>query len=226
MYLLRGLCASLILAACQDEEVTATKNYEDGISTVVYDLPGDTTATAADDASPFRDFYFNFSAQTQSWDTTESYRQSLAWDLAFTDIYNSMLYVNNGTLPRSPGYGGAGVGAIVAYDTPYADVVEAPTDDYLDAHNLVFIGWDAYPQPYNVGWYFYEMNTHIATPIKNRTFVLRTAAGKYAKLEVINIYKGNPAVVTDLYWPAPYFTFRYYEQPDGSRNLLTTSVNP
>ena len=50
---------------------------------------------------------------------------------------------------------------------------------------------------------------------------IRTANGKYAKLELVSMYKGAPAVVTNLYWPAPYFTFRYYVQQDGSRNLAT-----
>jgi hypothetical protein len=48
-----------------------------------------------------------------------------------------------------------------------------------------------------------------------------SAGGKYARLELINVYKGNPPVVTDLFWPAPYFTFRYFVQEDGSRNLQT-----
>ena len=95
----------------------------------------------------------------------------------------------------------------------------APSAAEFDAADMTKIGWDA---GNGQGWFFYSLDNHIAVPIKNRTFVLRTAEGKYAKLELLNVYKGNPPIVTDLYWPAPYFTFRYFVQADGSGNLKTS----
>ncbi|GAA0525895.1 HmuY family protein [Chitinophaga japonensis] len=211
--------ALLLAAACKKDTVTAP-GYEDGVSTVIYDLPGDTgTTVGGDSARPFRDFYFNFSERRKITDT--AVKQTLDWDIAFTDIYNSMIAVNSGANKKSPGYGGAGKGAIVYYDKPYASITEAPSDEYFAANDLGRIGWDGYPTPADKGWYFYTLTTHIAVPLQNRTFVLRTASGKYAKLEIINIYKGNPPAVTDMMWPVPYFTFRYYVQENGSRNLST-----
>jgi hypothetical protein len=207
----------LLFVSCKkDDNNTVKTNYEDGVSTVIYDLAGDTDASVADgvegkERRPFKSFYFKLNTKLQSWDSSEANRKSNNWDLAFTEVYNALIYVNNGSTT-----GGEGKGTIVAIDSPYSAVTTAP-----EAGNLSFVGWDGYPQAYNTGWYFYSLSTHLAIPIRNRTFVLRTAEGKFAKLELINVYQGNPPTVTDLYWPAPYFTFRYYVQEDGSRNLRT-----
>lgn len=213
------LAAVLLYTACKKDE-TVTPANEDGVSTVIYDLPGDTgTTVGGSNPRPFRDFYFSFSTKQKITDT--SLKRTLDWDIAFTDIYNSVIYPNNGASSGNPGYGGNGKGMIVYYDKPYASVTSAPSDEYFAANDLRRIGWDGYPTPADKGWYFYTLTTHIAVPLKNRTFVLRTASGKYAKLEIINIYKGNPPAVTDLMWPVPYFTFRYYVQEDGGKNLST-----
>lgn len=215
------------MAACKkDENNTPQRSYEDGKSTVIYDMAGDTRASVGDgidgkEKRPFATFLFSFKTGQQSWDTTASNRKSNSWDLAFTDLYNSLVIVNNGTNVKSPGNGGAGKGAIVLYDQPYSSITTAPDDAYFAANNLNSIGWDGYPLPSNKGWYFYSMTTHLARAMPNRTFVVRTADGKFAKLELISMYKGNPPTVTDLLWPAPYFTIRFFLQEDGSRNLAT-----
>ncbi|WP_232538868.1 HmuY family protein [Chitinophaga tropicalis] len=217
----------MCLLSCKKDENNDTKtNYEDGVSTVVYDLAGDTKASVADgvegkERRPFNSFFFRLSAKLQSWDSSAANKQSNSWDLAFTGVYNAMVYVNNGADAVSPGYGGNGKGLIIAVDSPYSKVTVAPAPEDMETNNLKFVGWDGYPQAYNTGWFFYSLSTHLAIPIKNRTFIIRTAEGKYAKLELLNVYQGNPPAVTDLHWPAPYFTFRYYVQEDGSRNLRT-----
>lgn len=220
------LTATLIMvltAACTRDEVKP--DLVDGKSIVIQDLPGDTGASMADgvdgkEKRQFEDWYFNLRTKTQVKDTVK-YAKTDTWDIGFTGIYNSMVVINSGTDPKSPGYGGPGKGLIVAIEKPYNQVTEAPSLQEMQTKNLSFAGWDGYPQLYNSGWYFYDLKTHIAVPVKGRTFVLLTADGKFAKLEILNIYKGNPNTVTDLHWPAPYFTFRYYIQEDGSRNLDT-----
>lgn len=215
------------MVSCKKDDNSAPgRSYEDGKSTVIYDMAGDTRASVGDgidgkEKRPFTSFLFSLKTGRQSWDTTAANLRSNSWDLAFTDLYNSLLIVNNGTKTKSPGRGGNGQGAIVLVDKPYASVTVAPDDEYFSTNDLVSIGWDGYPQPTNKGWYFYSLTTHLARAIPNRTFVLRTAEGKYAKLELISMYKGNPPAVTDLLWPAPYFTIRYFLQEDGSRNLNT-----
>lgn len=215
--------AITVMSSCSKNEVKP--QLEDGKSTVIRDLEGDTGASMADGVDgkqkrPFLDWYFSFKTQQKITDTLANAKTS-NWDIGFTGIYNSMIVINNGSDEKRPGYGGPGKGLIVAVEKSYDLVTEAPTLAEMEANNLSFVGWDGYPQPYNRGWYFYDMSTHISVPVKGRTFVLLTADGKFAKLELLNIYKGNPSVVTDLHWPAPYFTFRYYVQQDGTRNLDT-----
>jgi len=220
----------IIVAAMAAVMVSCTKKedkpmLEDGKSTLVKDLEGDLGASMADGIDgkvkrPFMDFYYHLKTGTKITDTVASAKTS-GWDIGFTGIYNSMIVINNGTDPKSPGYGGPGKGLIIAVEKTYAQVTEAPDLAQMKAGNLSFVGWDAYPQPDNRGWYFYDLKTHISVPVKGRTFILLTASGKFAKLEMLNIYKGNPVTVTDLHWPAPYFTFRFFIQEDGSRNLNT-----
>ena len=222
-----AIVLSLFLFSCTKKE--ETPELEDNKSTVIRDLAGDTGASVGEGADgktqrDFRTFLFNFKDKKQIWlnnaEDSAKYLKTKDWDLAFTYIYNSIVYVNNGQDNENPGFEGPGLGSITYVEKPYNEVIAVPEDANFNNHQS-FVGWDGWPQGYNFGWYFYQMTTHIARPIKNRTFILKTAEGKYAKLELINVYQGNPPVVTDLHWPAPYLTFRYYVQEDGSKNLNT-----
>lgn len=195
---------ALLSAACSKNNTGPAPQH--GQSTLVTDLPGDTSASmTGGNGSNFKNLYFSFSTNTAVVISGDN-RKSLAWDLAFTGPYNSEVYVNSGGYSYNPGYGGPGKGAIIQIDKPYDQVTSAPSNEEFDASTVSKIGWDA---GNGTGWFFYSLTNHIAVPIKNRTFVLRTAGGRFAKLELLNIYKGNPPVVTDLFWPAPYLTFRY-----------------
>lgn len=210
--LLLALVFLLSFSACTKDEVKP--QLEDGVSTVIKDLPGDVGNTVGS-GKQFENFYFSFSTGAKV-DTTK--RLSTDWDLAFTKEYNSLVTINSGTAPATPGFGGAGTASMVIVNQAYDQVKIAPADAEFTTNSRSSAGWD--PGNGN-GWYFYDINTHLAVPVKNRTLIIRTSAGKFAKLELISMYKGAPAVVTDLNWPAPYFTFRYFLQQDGSRNLGT-----
>jgi hypothetical protein len=210
MVLLIAFMAMAVFNSCTKDEVKPV--LADGTSTVVIDLPGDVGSTIS---SGFRTIYFSFAGNAK---VDSSQKNSAAWDIAFAREYNSYIGINNGTNTASYGYGGPGKGAIMVVNHSYDQVTEAPSDADFISKGVNSVGWD--PGNGN-GWYFYDIKTHIAVPIKGRTYVLKTADGKYAKMDMVSMYKGNPAVVTDLNWPAPYFTFRYYVQQDGSRNLST-----
>lgn len=209
------LLGCVLLAACSKDPQTGAA-LNDGTSVVIKDLAGDTSASMAG-GGVFKTLFFSFDSQTTvAIDTPD--KKSLKWDLAFTGPYNAEVYVNAGNYQYNPGYGGTGKGAVIQVDQPYDQVLTAPDDAAFDASAMRKIGWDA---GNGGGWFFYSLDNHIAVPVQHRTFILRTATGKYAKLELLNMYKGNPPVVTDLFWPSPYFTFRYYVQEDGSHNLRT-----
>jgi hypothetical protein len=200
------------MASCTKDEVKP--ELEDGKSMVIKDLPGDVGNTVGS-GKPFAPFYFSFKTGAKV-DTSK--KASIEWDIAFAKEYNSYVSINNGTDQQSFGFGGAGKGAMLEINQAYDQVKEAPADADFSSNGITSAGWDSGS---GRGWYFYELKTHIAVPVLNRTYILRTADGKYAKLQMISMYKGAPATVTDLNWPAPYFTFRYYVQQDGSRNLST-----
>ena len=220
------LCSVLLLSSCKKE--TDVSAATDTKSVQIKDLAGDTGASMNDgvdgkEKRPFHVFLFNLKSQQQIWLRTAAdsakWLKTADWDIAFTGNYNSEVFVNNGAEAGNPGLGGPARGVVVMVDRPYAQVSEAPDDVAFESTAIKNIGWQTDINP--AGWYTYNSTTHLMQPVKSRTFVLRLPNGKYAKLELQNVYLGNPPAVTDLHWPAPYFTFRYYVQEDGSRNINT-----
>lgn len=218
---------ALLFAACSKDD-DATPSMEDGKSTVIYDLAGDTKASMMDgvDGKEQRDFYtflFNLESKRQIWLRPESdstVMQTDEWDLAFAGPYNSIVSINNATQQDNPGYEGpADKTAIVLLEQSYESVTSAPSDAEFDSSNLTSIGQA--DNELSPGWYAYNSSTHVMRPYTNRTYALRLPDGKFAKLQLYSVYKGNPPAVTDMYWPAPYLTFRYFVQQDGSRDLDT-----
>jgi hypothetical protein len=67
-------------------------------------------------------------------------------------------------------------------------------------------------------WYTYSSETHVVTPTLGKVIVLKTSEGKYAKVEILSYYQGNPAVPNSES-VSRYYTFRWFRQIDGSRNL-------
>lgn len=227
------VCLSMLLlfgvAACGKEDEVGP-SYEDGKSTVVYDLAGDTEASmgsAAVDGKEDRDFQsflFRFRDQRQIWVRTQAdslqYLKTSDWDIAFTGPYNSEIFLNNAHDEFNPGYEGPVENtAVIMLTEAYQNVTSAPSDSEFDRSEVGKIGWAS--SNASSGWFQYSLDTHIMLALANRTYVLRLPDGKYAKLQIINAYKGNPATVTNMNWPAPYYTFRYFVQQDGSRNLDT-----
>ena len=118
------------------------------------------------------------------------------WDLAFRRY---QIIANGG--PRFTGEGGVVDLGRVAFD----DVTWAPEAGYHVTEG------DAEPRhPVLSGWYSYSYFSHVLTP-KPRVWAVRSAAGRYAKVEFVSYYCANlePGCVT----------FRYVYQGDGSRRL-------
>jgi hypothetical protein len=134
---------------------------------------------------------------------------STKWDVAFR---GTTILVNSGT--SGPGQGGAQVIA----NTTYAAQVTAPTTGYAVDGTA-----KAIPTGSNNGWYNYDGATNVITPIAGRVILLKTALGKYAKMEVQNYYQNAPANPTSAN-PSGYYTFRYSYQADGTTALNTTTA--
>ena len=115
------------------------------------------------------------------------------WDLAFS---KTTIAVNSGT--SGPGQGGAQV-----LEQPFDMIKDAPKDGYkIDDQ-----AGSAIPGGSGNSWYKYDMSVHAILPILGRTILIKTAEGKFAKVEIISYYKGAPEDVPTE--ESSYFTFRY-----------------
>lgn len=137
-------------------------------------------------------------------DTTTS-----KWDIMFK---GTTIYVNSGS-------SGTGNTQAQVVSSTFEDLLSAPETGYkADATGAAAIS----------GWYTYTNVTepqHAILTVPGKIIVLKTSDGKYAKLEMISYYKGNPntstATFADLATrPASkYYTFRYALQANGSTDL-------
>lgn len=126
------------------------------------------------------------------------------WDIAFK---GTSIILNSGI-------SGSGNAGVIIKDTLFSEVLTAPITGYAqDASTGKGI-----PTGSGNGWYNYNPDTHLITPIVGRVFIIRTADNKYAKMQIINYYHGNPVTI-DESSASKYFTIRYIYQPDGSTNL-------
>jgi hypothetical protein len=121
------------------------------------------------------------------------------WDIGFKA---TTIIVNGGS--SGPGKGEAQVITGV-----YNELTEAPEAGYAT---------DAEAKKAISGWYSYNMTTHIISPVTGAVIVLKTATGKYAKLEITSYYKDAPAS-PDLNSESRFYNFRFVYQPDGSRKF-------
>jgi hypothetical protein len=138
------------------------------------------------------------------------------WDIAFR---TTTIKVNSGT-------SGPGSASAQIVSTGFDDLLEAPADGYVSDGASGY----AIPTGANNGWYTYTGAAptgpqHAIMPIAGKTIVVKTANGKYAKIQIVSYYKGNPNTSTAEFADLTkrplggYYTIRYMIQADGSRRL-------
>ncbi|OUJ74773.1 HmuY family protein [Hymenobacter crusticola] len=195
--------SSLSLTACNDDndnEETVTPALETKTVSSLAPQPAATTSTGQPGTAKHYTFYSL--ADNKEVPYTDS--ASTKWDVAFR---STTILTNGGT--SGPGQGGAQV-----YSGLFNELKTVPETDFAkDAATT-----KAVPTGSGNGWYNYDQTTHLVTPIAGRVLVIRTATGKYAKMEVTSYYKESPTAPT-LSTPSGYYSFRYMYQADGSRNL-------
>lgn len=184
--------------ACTKENNTTENPSPHNVRVVtIYDLPADTGKKGI-----FTFFRFSDSTIVSNADSN-----STKWDIGFA---GTTIITNSGV--RGPGQGGA----IVLKETDFNSVKEAPESGYRIENSLTDL---AIPTGSGKGWYTYDPQTHIVAPIPGVVLIIRTADGKYAKMQIISYWKGNPQPIDPFTHKERYYTFRYVYQPDGSRKF-------
>lgn len=101
----------------------------------------------------------------------------------------------------------------------FDNYVTAPTSGYSSA-DLAGIG-----SVYTYTGQAQSGAQHAVLPTPGRILVVKTHDNKYAKIELISYYRGNPDTNSESFInlqtrpESRVFTFRYVVQPDGSTNL-------
>ena len=146
------------------------------------------------------------------------------WDIGFrgtTVIFNG-------------GDSGPGQARAQILTQPFDEVVEAPADGYIaDGENTACpqVQTPVGPVPGSTlaictgsdnGWYNYNSEAGLISPIPGRTIVLKTATGHYAALRILSYYQGNPNP-PDANASSRYYTFEFVLQTDGSADLRNTT---
>ncbi|HMR90707.1 MAG TPA: HmuY family protein [Chitinophagaceae bacterium] len=109
------------------------------------------------------------------------------WDIAF---HKTSISVNSEK---------GNVSAQVVAGTSFDKLAKAPATGYIKDGKQT-----AVPGGSGNGWYVYNMDDHTIQPIADRVIVIKTTAGKTAKLAILSYYKDQAD-----YNPGGYYSFQY-----------------
>ena len=205
-----GLGLSIALIACTKEEETIVVPVS---AITVKDLAADTVTGLGLDGRPQSAGTTTYYSLVDNKIIPSSDAASTKWDIAFS---STKITVNCGT--SGPGIGGAFV-----FKGLFDDLKTLPVDSTFATDNSNAASF-AIPLGSGRAWYTYDGLTTLVTPIAGRVLVIRTATGKFAKIEIVSYYKGGitlpaSASVSDKLFKQRYYTFIYAYQPNGSKTV-------
>jgi hypothetical protein len=205
-----GLGLSIALIACTKDEETIVVPVS---AITVKDLAADTVTGLGLDGRPQSAGTTTYYSLADNKIIASSDAASTKWDIAFS---STKITVNCGT--SGPGIGGAFV-----FKGLFDDLKTLPVDSTFATDNSNAASF-AIPLGSGRAWYTYDGLTTLVSPIAGRVLVIRTATGKFAKIEIISYYKGGvtlpaSASVNDKLFKQRYYTFRYAYQPNGSKTF-------
>jgi len=203
-----GLGLSIALVACSKEEEAIVLPLS---AITVNDLAADTVTGLGPDGRPQSAGTTTYYSLVDNKLIVSTDAATTKWDIAFS---STKILVNSGT--SGPGLGGAFV-----FKGLFDDLKTIPTDSSFATDNATAASY-AIPLGSGKAWYTYDGLTTLISPIAGRVLVIRTANGKYAKIEILNYYKGGvtlPATAStiDKLTKQRYYTFRYTYQSNGSK---------
>lgn len=203
-----GLGLSIALVACTKDEETIVVPVS---AITVKDLAADTVNGLGLDGRPQSAGTTTYYSLVDNKVIASTDAASTKWDIAFS---STKILINGGT--SGPGIGGAFV-----YVGLFDALKTIPADSNFATDNANAASF-AIPLGSGKAWYTYDGLTTLVSPIAGRVLVIRTATGKFAKIEIISYYKGGvtlpaSASVNDKLFKQRYYTFRYAYQPNGSK---------
>jgi hypothetical protein len=202
------LVAAMQIMACSKSETISTPVVT--LSTkLVKDLIADTVLGIASNGMPYSAGKYTFYSLENNVIVPSTDSASAKWDLAFM---STRIITNGGT--SGPALGGAFI-----YTGLFDDLKTIPADSIFKTDNAPTY---AITSGSGKGWYTYDQLTSLITPLAGRVLVIRTASGKYAKLEITSYYKGGvtlPVSASDAekLTKQRYYNFRYTYQSNGSK---------
>jgi len=194
--------SGLLLNSCREDEIVEpTDAVPQAAVVMLKDIPADSSGTSGQ---------FTYVRLRDSLTVSLADSNTTGWDIAFR---STTIRINGGL--SGPGQGGAQVIHNCDFDT----LSWVPTSGYAvdSAARPAALGL-AVPTGSGKGWYNYNPSTNIITPIPGVVLAVRTADGKYAKVQILNYYRGAPAAPSATDSPR-YFTIRYVYQADGSTDV-------
>ena len=192
-------------SSCSDDKDDNTTTPTPALeATTVSNLAAGVTTTTGGGGQPTSATKYTFYSFANKAVVANADSNSTKWDVGFK---GTTIIVNGGI--SGPGQGGA-----LVQDGLFTEAATAPETGFkVDAASGLAI-----PTGSNNGWYNYNSANNLVTPLAGKVIMVRTATGKYAKLEIVSYYQNAPATPTPTS-VSRYYTFRYLYQPDGSRNL-------
>jgi len=130
---------------------------------------------------------------------------STKWDIAFR---STTIRINGGS--SGPGCGGL----IRLTGQDFNALTSAPAAGYA----VDSLSGPALKTGSGNGWYNYNSTTNIITPLADVVLAIKTGTGRYAKVQILNYYKGAPANL-DTTSISRNYKFRYVYQPDSTLNF-------
>ena len=205
---LLGILSASIVACTKSDNTTVLPVT----AVTVKDIPADTVVGLSAQGIPITNGKYTFYSLEKNAVVPNSDSASTKWDIAFMA---TKIITNGGT-------SGSGLGGAFIYTGLFDALTTVPTDSVFKTDNA--------PSSYAItygsgkGWYNYDGLTNIITPLAGRVLVIRTASGKYAKMEITSYYKGGvtlPATASDAdkLTKQRYYTFRYAYQPNGTKTF-------
>ena len=154
---------------------------------------------------PFTKFSFEDGAVTVSDDD---------WDIAFR---GTSIAINGGAVTGSADEPARNGQAGVAIETgTFASVTDAAGLTFAQDSESGF----AIPTGGDNGWYNYNQQVNIISPIPGKVLVFRTHDGHYAKVEILSYYKDSPAQPDGFADESRFYTFDYVYNPNEGETSL------